>query len=299
MLYEFETGHPPFQGTTVNDIARQHIEAPPPHLGGFFRRTTLGLENVVARCLQKNPLARYATYAELESALIEIARKRGFSLERCASTARYERSPLGMGREVQDALLGEPGVLNTGGYGFAEFERVASFFEEAENLIALRRFNEAEALLRPHFIRQVLNGDREWHFGHSIALNYAHCLVNMRERLDEGLDIFRSLDRLTGKPAEYYVNHSLGLLERPASAVFGSFLTTSTCSVIRRLPSYRTAPSSLRWSPLGAAFACGEISTASMKVSWSCAPLETGTAIEISLLPSRWRGSRSSYSTMA
>lgn len=214
MLFEFEAGHPPFEGATATVVARQHMESEPPPLRRWLRRTDLGIEEVVEKCLQKDPAARYATYAELEGELVRIAAKRRFSLERCAVTTRYTRSPIGAGRELQDHVLSEPRVQGRDGYGIVELDEIAPFIEEAENLIALRRFDEAAELLRPHFIPDFLGEKGEWHFGHAIALTYAHCLVNCPARIEEGLQVFRGLDGLTGKPAEFYVNFSQGSLLR-------------------------------------------------------------------------------------
>lgn len=214
MLFEFEVGHPPFLGNSVHEIAQQHLNAPPPNFGGWFRKTTLGLEDVVARCLQKDPAARYATYTELDAALVRIAKRRGFTLNRCEVSSRYTRSVIGKGVERQGGVLATTGAKGRDGYGVVDFEQVAPFFEEAENLMALLRFNEAEALLRPHFVPEFLGGIPGWCFVHGVAINYGLCLVNMEGRLEEGLEIFRVLDRLSEKPVEFFVNYSLGLLRR-------------------------------------------------------------------------------------
>jgi len=92
MMFEFETGSPPFAGETVADIARQHIRTPPPAVGGSLRRTDLGLEDVIARCLAKRPTDRYSNYDELDEVLAGIAMKKEFSLDRCTATVRYERN---------------------------------------------------------------------------------------------------------------------------------------------------------------------------------------------------------------
>lgn len=212
MFFEFETGHPPFGGTTPIEIAQQHLGAPPPRLGGWLRRTALGLEDVVARCLQKDPAARYATYTELDEALVGVARKKGFSLDRCLASTRYARSVLGKGAKAQAGVLSAEGVRGRDGYVIVDFDDVLPFLEEAESLIALRRFSEAEVLLRPHFIPEFLKSCREWHFGHTVAMTYGYCLLNIGGQLKEGIEVFRGLDGMAGKPAEFYVNYSSGLL---------------------------------------------------------------------------------------
>ena len=65
MMFEFETGTPPFQGKTVFDIANQHMREKPKKLGGWFSSTDLGLERIIARCLEKDPKDRYQSTRNL------------------------------------------------------------------------------------------------------------------------------------------------------------------------------------------------------------------------------------------
>jgi serine/threonine protein kinase len=55
ILFEWETGHPPFIGKTPEEIAFQHLYQEPPRLGRRFRSTTFGAEKLIARCLEKDP----------------------------------------------------------------------------------------------------------------------------------------------------------------------------------------------------------------------------------------------------
>ena len=97
IMFELETGTPPFTGTSIQEIAHKHLHVPPAKIGGMFRQTTLGLERVIARCLVKDPNARYSTYEELERDLLIVADKRNFVLNRCAISERYKRHQLGEG----------------------------------------------------------------------------------------------------------------------------------------------------------------------------------------------------------
>jgi len=212
MMFEFETGSPPFTGNSLTEIARQQLHAFPPQLGGWLRRTQLGLEDVIVKCLQKDPASRFSTYDTLEKTVVDIAKKRGFTLNRCTIAKRYERRQLGKGHLQQSKILKNASVKGTADYGLVEFDDISPFLEEANNLIALGRYRDAEVLLRPHFIPDVLNHAGDWHFGHSTALNYAYCLERIDGRLDDALEIFLGLNPLSGKPAEFYVNYSSALL---------------------------------------------------------------------------------------
>lgn len=211
MMFEFETGFPPFTGRTVGDVARQHIKAQPPKLGGWFKRTELGLEKVIMRCLEKNPTSRYSTYEELDDVLVGFAKHHGVVLDRCIATKRYERYLLGKGHLKQDVILGGATVKGSDVYALVEFEDILPFLEEAEHLIALERYQEALELLRPHFLPDILNAEGSWFPNHSIALDYAYCLLRTGKK-NESAEIMAGLNTLKNQPAEFYVNYSLALL---------------------------------------------------------------------------------------
>ena len=212
MMFEFETGAPPFTGQTVADIARQHIQTQPPKLGGWFKRTELGLEKVIAKCLEKKPEFRYSTYEELDDILAGLARRQGITLDRCAVTTRYERAPIGKGHLKQDVVLDQAPAKGKDGYAVVEFDDVLSFLEEATNLMALGRYAEAEKLLRPHFLPEMMFEHLDcWSYPHSIALNYSQCLLHIG-RLEDAYQILHRLDTRKDKPAELYVNYSQILL---------------------------------------------------------------------------------------
>jgi len=211
MMFEFETGVPPFTGRTAADIARQHLQTPPPKLGGWLKRTELGLEKVIAKCLEKKPAGRYSTYEELDSILVGLATQQGVTADRCAVRTRYERAPLGKGHLKQNLVLDRAHAKGKDGYAIVEFDDVALFLDEATNLMALARYAEAEKLLRPHFLPETLGNFDSWSFPHSIALNYAQCLFHTG-RFEESHAILLRLDTREDKPAELYVNYSQVLL---------------------------------------------------------------------------------------
>ena len=213
IMFELETGSPPFAGSSIQEIAAKHLSVSPPKLGGLFRNTTLGVERVINRCLAKDPNARYATYEELERDLLTIAKKRNFSLVRCIISERYRRHQLGKGYAAQQQVLANTPV-NDKGLGVVEFEDLQPYLEEASNLMALKRYQEAEVLLRPHFIPEIIKSKSStgWHSGHSFAEVYACCLQQIPGRLDEALAIYAGLSPAQDKPAEFYINYSLALL---------------------------------------------------------------------------------------
>ncbi len=72
VIYEMLAGHPPFDGTNMPEIARQHLNAPPPPLSEARPDVPPGLEKVVMRCLEKLPEDRFASMDEVLGALVGL-----------------------------------------------------------------------------------------------------------------------------------------------------------------------------------------------------------------------------------
>jgi predicted nucleic acid-binding Zn ribbon protein len=72
VMYEMLTGHPPFDGTNMPEIARMHLNATPPPISDVRANLPAGLEKVVMRCLEKSPEDRFASMDELLGALVGL-----------------------------------------------------------------------------------------------------------------------------------------------------------------------------------------------------------------------------------
>jgi serine/threonine-protein kinase len=69
ILQELVTGVAPFDGTTMPDLVAAILQDPPPPLRQLQPDAPEGLEQIITRCLEKDPVARYADVAELTEAL--------------------------------------------------------------------------------------------------------------------------------------------------------------------------------------------------------------------------------------
>jgi serine/threonine protein kinase len=72
LLYQLLTGHLPFDATTLEDLEALHLHATPPRVS---RRVAVPaiVDDVVLRCLEKEPLRRFASARELAAALARAA----------------------------------------------------------------------------------------------------------------------------------------------------------------------------------------------------------------------------------
>ena len=75
-LYKAATGEVPFSSTDWFELARMHVEDPPPSLRKKRPELSKRFERVVMKCLAKHPDDRYANAAELRADLDDVEQKR-------------------------------------------------------------------------------------------------------------------------------------------------------------------------------------------------------------------------------
>ncbi|MDG3004171.1 serine/threonine-protein kinase [Paludisphaera mucosa] len=79
VLFQMLTGRLPFRGDTVAKLERQHCRADPPSIvpaiSRRFAREAGRIDEIVHRCLAKDPADRYATIPDLRRALTESLRR--------------------------------------------------------------------------------------------------------------------------------------------------------------------------------------------------------------------------------
>src|SRR5213075_2341099 len=104
-LYKAATGEVPFSSNDSFELARMHVEDPPPSLRKKRTEISKRFERVVLKCLAKHPDDRYANDAELRADLDEIEQKQ-------RPTANLGTAP--MGTRQREALTDPPGQRKIG-----------------------------------------------------------------------------------------------------------------------------------------------------------------------------------------
>ena len=87
-LYKAATGEVPFSSNDWFELARMHVEDPPPSMRRKRGELSKRFERVVMKCLAKHPDDRYANAAELLADLDEVEQKR-------RSTPALRTAPMG------------------------------------------------------------------------------------------------------------------------------------------------------------------------------------------------------------
>jgi serine/threonine protein kinase len=89
ILFQLVTGEVPFSGETMTEVAIKVATEPTPNLRAMRTTAPAGLEEVIFRCLEKAPRARYQNVAELAHALSPFASATARPLvERISGTVR-------------------------------------------------------------------------------------------------------------------------------------------------------------------------------------------------------------------
>ena len=69
VVYEMLGGHPPFMGTTAQEILRRHVTDPVPSLGSARSGVPVSVERAILKALAKEPVDRWAGAQEFADAL--------------------------------------------------------------------------------------------------------------------------------------------------------------------------------------------------------------------------------------
>jgi serine/threonine-protein kinase len=90
VMFEMLTGRPPFVGPTAVSIAMQHASTNPPPLRSFNATVPPNVEQLVIRCLAKEPEDRFSSAAEMQQALRVCVRE--LSRRNAAPAQSYPRT---------------------------------------------------------------------------------------------------------------------------------------------------------------------------------------------------------------
>ena len=77
VLFEMITGVLPFKGRSLDALSRQHSQHKPPSIAELVAlrpaKIAKGVDDIVQRCLKKEPADRYHSVAELRHALKQLS----------------------------------------------------------------------------------------------------------------------------------------------------------------------------------------------------------------------------------
>lgn len=216
LMYQWETGTPPFLDSRWEEIARKHLESPVPQIGGIFRRSKFGAEPVIFRCLEKDAKNRFGSYSELREALRRQALRLNIAIPK-KEIARRRSMPL-VGHNQFSKL--KPSVVGTKGYALIEGDEWCAFIREAEVLASVGEWQKAYDILFRCWLPDFYPEDIvKINANIGIAINLGELLVNLC-RAEEAVQILSTIPESQRLDAGYFVNmgNALNSLGRYAEA---------------------------------------------------------------------------------
>lgn len=207
IMYEWESGRPPFLGKTVNEIVSGHLTGKPSKLGGFFKSTNFKAESVIMKSLEKHREDRYQTYDALLADLRKVAAKHVTGFRPTILEERYLPINIGHNEFLSRLKSGKLGIVGTKGVGIASQEDITPYLKEAMHLADLGEHSKAIAIYKRLFDINIFKKFPDFGLHQHIAINLANEL-NQVGKYDEALNVILSISEATIKNATYYVNLS-------------------------------------------------------------------------------------------
>ncbi len=209
MMYEWETGKPPFIANSPQEIALQHLRSKPKQIGGFFKTTNFKVEKIIEKCLEKNPDRRFQTYSELLKALNQVATKNS-THKKFVVAERYQVPLIGED-EFKEKLKGKrlnAVYSNEGKHAIIEQSEVDPYLKEGESLIAIGEYEKAKNIFEGFYVHDFFKKIPDSSFVQYVCVNFALSLRYTGE-IEKGIFVLRTLDEANVKPVHYYLNLSL------------------------------------------------------------------------------------------
>ena len=207
IMYQWETGKPPFVAKTIQEIASGHLYKSPPKIGGFLKSTNFKAENIIMKCLEKKPENRYQSYEELLADINEIAMKMDPNYVPYQVRERYIPVNIGHDEFVKKIKNNEIGILGKNGYRLMEQDDVMPYIKEAMSLSSLGEHTKAIAIYEQLYIKEMVEKFPDFGFNQLITINLANELNNIKDS-KQALSVILSMSYARVKPREYYVNLS-------------------------------------------------------------------------------------------
>jgi serine/threonine protein kinase len=205
ILFEWEAGHPPFLGRTIEEIAFQHLERPAPHLG----RTRFGVERIIRRCLEKDPSDRYPTYAELRTDLHAVARAASANYIHFTPKIRAAMPLVGAEEIKTKGIRGS--IQGAKEYSVAEFDNILPYLQEAEILSTLGDWSKARDILDRLYVPELITQLPDDVYHQLVAVNLGNALTKMGLS-SEAIEVLGTISTAKERPAAYFVNLTLALM---------------------------------------------------------------------------------------
>ena len=207
IMYQWETGKPPFVAKTIKEIASGHLYTKPTKIGGFFKSTNFKAESIIMKCLEKKPDDRYLSYNELLADIHKLAEREVPHYVPYKVRERYIPVNIGHDEFVKKLKNDEIGILGKKGYGLLEQDDVVPYIKEAMSLSGIGEHTKAIDIFKRLYVKDMVEKFPDFGFNQLITINLANELNNIRDS-KQALNVIQSISCAKVKPSDYYVNLS-------------------------------------------------------------------------------------------
>lgn len=207
IMYQWETGFPPFYSKTIQEIVSGHLYTKPAKIGGFFKNTNFEAEDVIMKCLEKKPENRYQSYSELLADFHNLANRKIPNYVPYKVRKRYNSINIGHDEFENKLKNNEFSVLVKNGHGLIEQDDVMPYIKEATYLSAIGEHTKAIDIYKRLYVKENVENFPDFGFNQVITINLAHELNSISDS-KQALNVIQSISCAKVKPSEYYVNLS-------------------------------------------------------------------------------------------
>lgn len=223
IMYQWETGRPPFVAKSIHEIASGHLYTKPTKIGGLLKSSNFKAEKIIMKCLEKKPDDRYQSYEDLLEEIHKLAKK---MVPYFVPYKVGERSvPVNIGHdEFKNKLKNNDfvGLKGKNGYLILEHDDLIPYIKEAMSLSAIGEHSKAIAIYKRLFVKEMVEKVPDFEYNQLITVNLANEL-NIIGESKQALSIILSISSAKVKSSEYYVN---------LSNIYISLLDYSQCVLV-------------------------------------------------------------------
>lgn len=204
IMYQWETGRPPFVGHTMQEIANGHMHSKPSKISGLSK---FGAESIIMKCLEKRPDDRYQSYDELLIDLHETASKQITDFVPYKIKFRYLSVNIGHSEFEKRLKENQLGIIGRKGFGIVSQEDITPYLKEAVSLSAIGEHEKSISIYKRLFVPDLFVKFPDFGLHQFIAINLANEYCSVKKP-QQALDTILSISKAIKKPDVYYVNLS-------------------------------------------------------------------------------------------
>jgi len=205
IMYEWETGTPPFTGKSRSEIISKQLYEKPASFSSMFNKSNFGFEKIILKCLEKDPDNRYQKYEEISYDIERIENKQQIKYFNKIEIINIYPT---LGNEEFDKDKNIKKLKSKDGkYAIIKHDDIEKYLDESVKLINLGEYQKAQNILKRFFVSDVFKNCPDDPFVQFVCVNLAETEAAIGN-INKAIEILRTLDFATLKPVEYYINLS-------------------------------------------------------------------------------------------